>query len=394
MTNRSHPLPICKRLVFALIVCTLFFGSMEGVLRLIGFEWVPGTYESIEGDVIEYHWSTRGLVRDPVLPWSWIPKPGAVATQPARNDFVYNRDGFRGPVIALETAKRTIRVICMGDSCTLGWDSPDNQTYPDYLRLLLDRPDPGTYQVINAGVSGFSSFQGLHDFRHRIRQWHPDILIISYNWNDHGDAPDRIAGPAVYTPTERRQFMDKDMPTSYLLYNFRNRISRARVFQAMQWAGHRFGRGRSSDTASATGTAAEPPAGEPVVEAAGRGQPSAFPPGTGLRRVEPEDYRLNLWEFRRLAKQEGIRLIFLTQPANPVQHRDIEPWKTYYMYQDQYNSIMCGVGRESGTPVVDAAGWNDWREEHFYDHVHMRPSANEQIATWVSREVILAAGKD
>lgn len=382
-SRKKHSLPIWKQLAFSAVVLVIVFGSVEFILRAAGFHFMTGTYDAVEGSVIEYHWSTRGLIRDPSMAWSWIPGPNAEATQPAFHDFTYNRYGFRGPEISKQKPKNIVRIICMGDSCTLGWNAADGETWPDYLRQILGTMSPGGYQVINAGVSGFSTYQGLHDFHQRIKDWHPDILVVSYNWNDHGDAPDQVGGPALYTPSERRQFMDKDMPRSTALFELKRRFQSLRLIQAMHWLA---GVVRGMEPVS--GEPARDPAGDPATHG------SAFPPGTGLRRVEPEDYRLNLWEFHRLARQYGIELIFLTQPANPVQHRTTEPWRTYYAFQDQYNDLMRRVARNSGNRLVDAAAADGWAREDFYDHVHTRPEANKRIAEMVSREIILRTNEE
>lgn len=383
MTTMHKPvIPVWKRIIFMLIVLLVSFGGCEVLLRVIGFKFATGTYELTEGEVIAFHWSKRALVRDPLIPWSWIPEPGATATQPARNDFSYNSDGFRGPEYPRIKANNVVRVVCMGDSCTLGWDSPMGETYPDFMRQELEHMSPGQFQVINAGVSGFTSFQGIRDFHQRIKQWHPDILVVSYNWNDHGDAPDRIYGPAVFKPSERRQFPDNAMPDSTRTYNIQHQLQRMRIVQAATrfiWTVQ----GRKTEHAQL----------KTEENGALQSQQSAFSPGTGLRRVGAEDFRLNLWEFTRLANQQGIELIFMTQPANPVQHREIEPWVTYYEYQDQYNELIRRVAGKTNTALVDPLQGQWLEQKHFYDHVHTRPDANKKIALQVVPEVILATGR-
>ncbi|MCD4652973.1 SGNH/GDSL hydrolase family protein, partial [bacterium] len=305
-TKNKSQLTIWKRLLFMGIIMLITFGGLETILRLTGYSFTTCNYQMLEGEVIEYHWSTRGLIRDPRIPWSWIPDPGSTAIQPARNDFKYNKHGFRGPIISKDKPEDIIRVVCMGDSCTLGWGSPDDKTYPDFLRMNLKSISPGNFQVINAGVSGYSTFQGIQDFHHRILNWNPDIIVVSYNWNDHGDAPDRIGGTSVYIPRISRQFPDRDMPESQTTFETKRILQKSRIVQLTTrviW----MIQGRNPD--------------QPEIAINSKGQitqQSSFPPGTGLRRVEPEDFKLNLEEFRRLTSEHESDLIFLTQAANPI----------------------------------------------------------------------------
>ncbi len=306
-----------KRIFFSFLVSLLFFCGVEMLLRIFGFEYKREDYYLESKSAVEPHWVTRGLVRDPTLPWSWIPGSGMTATQPMDHGFTYNRHGFIGPAVALKKPDDVVRVICMGDSCTLGWNSPEGETYPDHLRRLLESTSPGMFQVINAGVSGYSSFQGLHDYHQRVHQWRPDILVVSYNWNDHGDAPDR-AGLALADLTgDRSQFPDKDQPAGTRIVAGEIPLQRFRTLQMLY---------RIHDAIVCVFRPEQPPLAEDLAD--NNRKPGTFQPGTGLRRVSPESYRENLKEFIRLSESHQFTLIFLTQAANPVQHRDAEPWIT------------------------------------------------------------------
>lgn len=364
-----------KRLLFSLISIGLFFGLTEISLHLSGFDYQRTSRFAESSLDAEPHWLTRALVRDPMMPWSWLPGPGLTATQPMDHGFTYNRNGFIGPEVGKEKAPDILRVICMGDSCTLGWNSPEGETYPDHLRRLLDSFSPGMFQVINAGVSGYTSYQGLHDFRHRITPWAPDILVVSYNWNDHGDAPDQAGLSIGNISGERRQYPDKDQPSGTLISSGRIPLGQVKTMQFVTWLHDELSRCLS-------------PATDSPISGAVRSSAPARPAGTGLRRVSPEDYRSNLTEFAHMAGSGNFRLIFLTQAVNPIQHRDTEPWKTYYRFQDEYNDIMRDTALQTGMPLVDAAGCDWWTETMFYDHVHTQPEGNRRIAELVQKKIL------
>lgn len=364
-----------KRLLFSLVSIGLFFSLIEIALHLSGFEY-QRTERFVESSMdVEPHWLTRALVRDPTMPWSWLPGPGLTATQPMDHGFTYNRHGFIGPEVRKTKSPDTMRVICMGDSCTLGWNSPEGETYPDHLRRLLQAMSPGMFQVINAGVSGYTSYQGLHDFRNRIASWSPDILVVSYNWNDHGDAPDQAGLSIGNISGERRQYPDKDQPSGTLISSGKIPLGRIRIMQFFTWMHDAVIGSLNAGISSPAHDSAQT-------------SPPARQPGTGLRRVSPEDFRSNLTEFAHLAKSLNFKLVFLTQAANPVQHRDAEPWKTYYRFQDDYNDIMRETAFRTGTPLVDAAGCDWWMETMFYDHVHTQPEGNRRIAGLVQKKIL------
>jgi lysophospholipase L1-like esterase len=102
----------------------------------------------------------------------------------------------------------TIRIVCLGDSVTFGYRVPpvwpDKPTeydrnwlpYPMLLEKELRAANPDrTIEVITMAVPGYSSHQGLAWLRRDIDSLQPDLLTISFGWNDasFSDVPDRKA---------------------------------------------------------------------------------------------------------------------------------------------------------------------------------------------------------
>ncbi len=88
-----------------------------------------------------------------------------------------NSKGFRGPEFSREKRTGSIRIVAMGDSVTFG----GKVTYPRVLDNCLDKD----YKVINAGVPGYSAYQGLKFYENRIASLNPDAVTVMYGWNDH-----------------------------------------------------------------------------------------------------------------------------------------------------------------------------------------------------------------
>jgi lysophospholipase L1-like esterase len=102
----------------------------------------------------------------------------------------------------------TIRIVCLGDSVTFGYRVPvvwpDKPTeydpewlpFPMLLEKQLRAANPGrTIEVVTMAVPGYTSHQGLGWLRRDIDRLQPDLLTVSFGWNDasFSDVPDRAA---------------------------------------------------------------------------------------------------------------------------------------------------------------------------------------------------------
>lgn len=146
----------------------------EGAARLLGpFEGPRFPLETR---------SAKGLGRyDPLLFWSLEPN--------AHGDDGLTRTnalGLRGPEVPPVKSPGERRVLVLGESTTFGWDVAEEHTYVARLQRAFDaRPAPAPpVRVINAGVPGYTSFQGLQYLRHRGVQLQPDVVIVMFGFND------------------------------------------------------------------------------------------------------------------------------------------------------------------------------------------------------------------
>jgi lysophospholipase L1-like esterase len=101
-----------------------------------------------------------------------------------------------------------LRIVCLGDSVTFGFRVPvvwpDKPTeydpewlpYPMLLEKQLRAANPERdIEVVTMAVPGYTSHQGLAWLRRDIATYEPDLLIVSFGWNDasFSDVPDRQA---------------------------------------------------------------------------------------------------------------------------------------------------------------------------------------------------------
>src|SRR5215470_7272233 len=100
--------------------------------------------------------SANCMQRSSLLSMEFRPNcSGVLSETPLRT----NSLGLRGPEVPADGARR---ILAVGDSCTWGWQVEEQESYPAVLQQLLDeRYGPGAYHVINGGVPGYTSYQGL-----------------------------------------------------------------------------------------------------------------------------------------------------------------------------------------------------------------------------------------
>jgi lysophospholipase L1-like esterase len=133
------------------------------------------------------------LVADPEL--LWRNRPGSKKTQPI-NPEAYGRPaswslsidarGYRSGRSELAADHPGVyRVLCVGDSITYGFNVDANQTYPEQLEALLAKRYPGRrFEVINAGVPGWSWLQGRRYLELEGLALRPDVVVIGHGTND------------------------------------------------------------------------------------------------------------------------------------------------------------------------------------------------------------------
>jgi lysophospholipase L1-like esterase len=115
-------------------------------------------------------------------------------------DIALNSRGFRDQEFPIYKQPKAYRIICLGDSWTFGANVGQDMTYPSQIGELLRRNYPGKhFEVLNLGVLGYSSFQGLQLMQNVLAELKPDLVIIGFAMNDAS-----IAG-----------YRDKDIAASF-----------------------------------------------------------------------------------------------------------------------------------------------------------------------------------
>ncbi|MBI4718389.1 MAG: hypothetical protein HY763_11330 [Planctomycetes bacterium] len=116
-------------------------------------------------------------------PEGWRMRAGYLGTY-SGVPLVTNSDGYRSQEISLEKPPGTRRVVCLGDSLTFGHGVAAEDAYPQQLEQLLRRKSGGSsFEVLNTGVEGFSTFQETAELR-RCLKYEPDAAVLLFCLND------------------------------------------------------------------------------------------------------------------------------------------------------------------------------------------------------------------
>jgi len=99
-----------------------------------------------------------------------------------------NSFGFRGRNFTKEKPRNTVRIMLLGDSFTYGVGVDNEQTLAWQMEEMLKKKNPEKeYEVINAGRTGAYLESEISLFKQYAEQFHPDILILAYCYNDIAD---------------------------------------------------------------------------------------------------------------------------------------------------------------------------------------------------------------
>lgn len=87
-----------------------------------------------------------------------------------------NEDKWQQPISKIDSGHK---IVAFGDSLTYGYNLPETDSYPSALQSLLKSVD-----VINYGVSGNTTEDGLRRIDEMLQEEEPNLVILSLGGND------------------------------------------------------------------------------------------------------------------------------------------------------------------------------------------------------------------
>jgi len=168
-----------------LFLSTLFALVLSEVaLRLMGFSPM---YVSPERD--------RFWKYDSLLGWSHQPgQEGTFETPQFQSNVRINDKGLRDRPHSYERQNDTERILVLGDSFAWGYGVEESERFSQLLEKSMD------VEVINAGVSGYSTDQELLWYRNEGIKYETNIVILVVTGNDVGDNDQELVSTIYYKP--------------------------------------------------------------------------------------------------------------------------------------------------------------------------------------------------
>lgn len=125
-------------------------------------------------------------------------RPGAstrYATVEFATDLAINAEGVRDDEPIGPKAPGEKRIVILGDSLVLSVQVALQETFGKHLERNLQAADPSQrWRVINAGVQGYGPVDELLFFRHVVRSFDADlVLVVVFVGNDAIEAHDKAA---------------------------------------------------------------------------------------------------------------------------------------------------------------------------------------------------------
>lgn len=285
--HKIHKITTLKQnLLLALVSIVFFFLFAEGFLTLVGFRPVYAPFKQIYyvGRRKEIPQEKRRPLRDPLLFWRLNPRKGEI-----------NSAGFRSKKeYSINKEKNTKRIICLGDSITYGVWVKKEEAYPYILEEMLNASsDFEEFEVVNAGVMGYTSLQGLRQLKRDLIKYKPDLVTALFGFDDNHSVID---------------YSDKEQKTSNkYIFSLQKILRNSKLYCLLEIS---LRRGRHWFVSDKNNLSQEIP-------------------GKIKRRVEPDDYRRNLQEIARLAEEKNFEVLFLTPVIFRLKEKEINYLNNY-----------------------------------------------------------------
>lgn len=147
---------------------------------------------------------------------------------------VTNSYGMRDREFSVVPVPGVIRILCLGDSLTFGDGVAVGDTYPKQLEVRLGREGAVRYEVINAGVPSYDTWQEVVYFEEWGRQLKPNMVVIGFYANDVVPKPEKVNVVLTGDGMLRRQgfggvlpdFVVHTLKRSRLLLFLRDRVGK------------------------------------------------------------------------------------------------------------------------------------------------------------------------
>ncbi len=292
----------------------------------------------------------------------YVPHPFLQYTRPRHrvpgtDNYYY---GFKALTLAdVPKPQGVVRIACLGASTT-------EDGFPELMQGDLDRAgSTRKFQVLNFGITWWSSIHSLVNYILNVIDFRPDYLVVEENCNDHqyrgfpglrGDAAHAYR-PFIVPPT---------IGEAFFKFSVLFRIVRT----ALSWL--------IPSVFRKTPTMAE----------------IGLQPGKTFQYAPGELYivRRNLRTLCTVAAAQGTKVCLTTMPVSLSRDFGEEHARVYRPHAEQVNQIIREVAAEQKSILVDLDAAMTGREECFRDPVHTTPEGDREMARRIAAAILSDLG--
>lgn len=156
---------ILPRLALSIVTLFILLGFIDLGLRLYVSKKLPIIFKLSESTAYKLNPNYQGNFSD-------------VLVKTNSQGFRQNKD------IQSNKEPSTRRILGLGDSVAFGFGLEEEKTYLRQLENLLNQSPKTRYEVINASVTGYNTFQERKLLQENIFKLKPNIIILSFVLND------------------------------------------------------------------------------------------------------------------------------------------------------------------------------------------------------------------
>jgi lysophospholipase L1-like esterase len=342
-------LPAAKKAIFGAATTLALCLVSEGFAQLWVLRGRPGS-----GGMVAFATPGTGemllAARDPRLGWRF--HPGAPL---GTGGECANSRGERGPDLEPES-RPTKRIVCLGSSATFGFGVQWEGCYAGFLRRWVRNSAPDSWDVINAGVPGYSAAQMLALLRARGKLWHPSVVLIFPSFWDNF-TPALELNDAETLELEFRGSDWRRIARKSALYSFiRSRLPHATDDE---------GRARARELGLLWLKEVQRPNGP---------------------RASATQFQRTLRQLCQESKELGAKVVLVSPPARTAIIDN-------YSDSPAYHQILVKLGEELGIPVVFAreeflTDAEDTEDSLYLDTLHLTQHAHALLARSISWQLL------
>jgi lysophospholipase L1-like esterase len=346
MTRFAIP-KLFRTIVFSLLPLVVLLLAVEITLRVASVDVNSTSRQFPINQDINFP-DVYNLDRD--LFWRFRPGRDVSSKRYSAVTYHINSMGFRGKEPRMDGEDL---IVALGNSCTFGWAVREEYIWTTKLEHSLNESRTNeSFQVINAGVPGYSSHQGRILCSDLVRNLKPQYLLIMYGWNDH------------WTAGTGGVDRDVEMPHRYALKAI-NLLAPLKSFQLLR----KLADNTSEQSPEVTINTLE-----------------------GARRVPIEQFRENLSAIVDSARKYSAVPILIVPPISPLSVTTRELQSIHREYQQIIREVAhsLDVRCVDLQPAFDSAG-NLFTDKN--DPVHFGVEGHELVATKLREAIKTAENK-